>query len=147
MSELFGDFEDLDRLIVDLGQAGPKVEALTRTVVAKTGHDTVAFGQELAPVDTGNLKSTIGVDIIDDGSGFEAGPTAEYGADVEYGTKAHVIRPRNKKALFWPGADHPVAQVNHPGTAPQPYMRPAFEKATADLDDIVAQVGIKALEP
>lgn len=27
----------------------------------------------------------------------------------------HVIRPRNAKALFWPGARHPVKKVNHPG--------------------------------
>lgn len=28
------------------------------------------------------------------------------------------IRPRNKKALFWPGARHPVARVQHPGSRP-----------------------------
>ena len=37
-----------------------------------------------------------------------------YAAAVEYGTSPHVIKPVNKKALFWPGARHPVAQVNHP---------------------------------
>ncbi|WP_343073091.1 hypothetical protein [Clostridium sp. YIM B02569] len=26
------------------------------------------------------------------------------------------IRPKNKKALYWKGAAHPVKQVNHPGT-------------------------------
>jgi hypothetical protein len=55
-----------------------------------------------------------------------------YAADVELGTAAHVITPRNKKALYWPGADHPVARVNHPGTAPSPYLRPAlFQRRTA----------------
>ena len=29
---------------------------------------------------------------------------------------AHVIVPRIKKALFWPGARHPVRRVNHPGS-------------------------------
>ena len=29
------------------------------------------------------------------------------------------IRPKNKKALFWPGARHPVARVQqHPGSRP-----------------------------
>jgi hypothetical protein len=28
------------------------------------------------------------------------------------------IRPRHKKALFWPGARHPVARVQHPGSRP-----------------------------
>lgn len=55
-----------------------------------------------------------------------------YASDVELGTPPHVILPRNKKALYWPGADHPVARVNHPGTEPQPYLRPAlFQRRTA----------------
>jgi hypothetical protein len=54
-----------------------------------------------------------------------------YASDVELGTAAHVILPRNKKALHWPGADHPVARVNHPGTPPMPYLRPAlFQRRT-----------------
>lgn len=35
---------------------------------------------------------------------------------LEEGTPPHVIRPRFKKALFWPGARHPVKSVRHPGT-------------------------------
>ncbi len=31
-------------------------------------------------------------------------------------TPAHEIKPRFKKALFWKGASHPVAKVNHPGS-------------------------------
>jgi hypothetical protein len=55
-----------------------------------------------------------------------------YATDVEMGTAAHVILPRNKKALSWPDAEHPVARVNHPGTAPNPYLRPAlFQRRTA----------------
>lgn len=55
-----------------------------------------------------------------------------YATDVEMGTAPHVILPRNKKALHWPGADHPVARVNHPGTHAQPYLRPAlFQRRTA----------------
>ncbi|HEY9353680.1 MAG TPA: hypothetical protein VIP28_10530 [Nocardioides sp.] len=54
-----------------------------------------------------------------------------YATDVEMGTAPHVILPRNKKALSWPDASHPVARVNHPGTAPSPYLRPAlFQRRT-----------------
>lgn len=140
------DTSELDDLIGDFAKAGPKTEALTRVVVAKVAFDTVAGGQQQAPVDTGNLKNSIGQDIDDDGLGFEAGPTANYGGDVEYGSAPHVIRARTKRALFWPGAEHPVKQVNHPGNAPQPYMRPAFEQATKSLDKVMGQVGKKAIE-
>lgn len=55
-----------------------------------------------------------------------------YAVDVEMGTAAHVILPKNKKALHWPDADHPVARVNHPGTHASPYLRPAlFQRRTA----------------
>ncbi|MEW6263376.1 MAG: phage virion morphogenesis protein [Thermodesulfobacteriota bacterium] len=39
-------------------------------------------------------------------------------------TPAHVIRPKTKKALFWPGARHPVGAVRHPGSniPPRPYL-------------------------
>lgn len=54
-----------------------------------------------------------------------------YATDVELGTPPHVILPRNKKALYWPGAAHPVARVNHPGTHAYPYLRPAlFQRRT-----------------
>ncbi|OPG13749.1 hypothetical protein B1L11_06465 [Microbispora sp. GKU 823] len=95
------------------------------------------------------MKSTIGApDFFDDPHGFEAGPTASYGADVEYGTKPHEIRARNAKALHWvddEGNDIFRKRVWHPGTSPQPYMRPAFEKAIEPLPEILAQVGEKAL--
>ncbi|MFC6080920.1 hypothetical protein [Sphaerisporangium aureirubrum] len=117
-------------------------EVLTKSVliVEKTSHNTVAYAQGLVRVDTGNLRSTIGADLDGDGMGFEAGPTAEYGADVEYGTRPHVIRPSQKKALFWEGGEHPVRKVNHPGTAPQPYMRPAFDRATREFDAAIDAV-------
>ncbi|MFI7113959.1 HK97 gp10 family phage protein [Nonomuraea sp. NPDC050227] len=143
------DVSEVDGLIKHIAAAPPKAEALTRVVVKKIAFDTVAGAQGLVPVDTGNLKNTIGQDFDDDGMGFEAGPTANYGADVEYGTQPHEIRPRDAKALHWvdsEGQDMFRRRVWHPGTEPQPYMRPAFEKATAPIDDVMSQVGKKALE-
>src|SRR5579871_5492968 len=43
-------------------------------------------------------------------------PTASYAPFVEFGTKPHTIVAKNAQALYWPGADHPVRKVNHPGT-------------------------------
>lgn len=54
------------------------------------------------------------------------GSNVEYAPMVEMGTRPHTITPKNKKALFWPGAGHPVKVVNHPGTRPQPFLRPAL---------------------
>lgn len=40
-------------------------------------------------------------------------------AYLDTGTKAHTIRARHKKALYWKGAAHPVRSVRHPGTKAQ----------------------------
>lgn len=47
---------------------------------------------------------------------------------IEYGTRPHMIYPRVKRALFWPGARHPVGAVHHPGTPEFAPMRQALHK-------------------
>lgn len=51
-----------------------------------------------------------------------------YALYVEEGTDPHVILPSAKKALWWPGLDHPVKSVNHPGTKAQPYLIPSADE-------------------
>lgn len=48
----------------------------------------------------------------------EVGTNLIYAAIHQLGgqTAARTIRPVHKKALFWPGAMHPVKSVNHPGS-------------------------------
>ena len=72
------------------------------------------------PVDTGALKGSI--KVKQKGNGFEIS-ALNYITHLEYGTPPHIIRAKNKKALFWKGAEHPVKQVNHPGTRPQFIIR------------------------
>lgn len=38
------------------------------------------------------------------------------GPIIEFGSRPHLIRPRARRALFWPGGPHPVKAVRHPGT-------------------------------
>lgn len=45
---------------------------------------------------------------------------------IEYGTRPHIIMPRVKQALWWPGARHPVRMVRHPGNRPYAVMRRAL---------------------
>jgi len=53
------------------------------------------------------------------GNGFvTVGTNVPYAAIHQFGgkTKPRTIVPRNGKALFWPGAAHPVRVVRHPGS-------------------------------
>ena len=144
------DFDDLLELHHVLERAPERVVAKGRLAVAKTKFDTIARAQVLAPVDTSNLKNSIGADDDPDGLGWEAGPTAEYGAAIEYGTRPHEIRAKHAKALHWvdpeTGEDVFRRKVMHPGTRPQPYMRPAFAAATKNWDQVVAVLAAEALE-
>nr|BDD46413.1 hypothetical protein 2 [Bacillales bacterium] len=51
----------------------------------------------------------------------------EYGRFLEEGTPPHEIRPKNKKALYCPGAKHPVKKVNHPGSKAHPIIGPTID--------------------
>ena len=77
------------------------------------------------PVDTAELLGTIETSYPRLGVGRVHVGT-DHWHETEFGSRSHVIRPRNKQALAWPGADHPVAKVEHPGTPEQPFMRPAL---------------------
>ena len=76
---------------------------------------------------TGELRRRTSTDI----KGLEATihtSNIKYAPHVEYGTKAHIIRPKNKRFLYWEGAKHPVKKVNHTGSKAKPFLIPAFNQ-------------------
>ena len=78
-------------------------------------------------VATGELRRRTSTDI----KGLEATihtSNIKYAPHVEYGTRAHIIRPKNKRFLYWEGAKYPVKKVNHPGSKAKPFLIPAFDK-------------------
>jgi hypothetical protein len=85
---------------------------------------------EEAPVDTGRLRTSIseGMRIHSGGLTAVIQPNVDYAYWVHQGTRSHVILPKNKKALYWKGAEHPVKRVNHPGTKPNPFMVRGVER-------------------
>lgn len=57
-----------------------------------------------APVDTGNLKRSIGIEITDGGLTATVEPTAEYASYVEYGTRFMNAQPFVRPSLEEQGA-------------------------------------------
>lgn len=114
------------------GRDGP----VARDLAAKAAA-VAKRAKELCPVSPhgsngnppGHLRSSIDVQMGRDEQGLYAdiGSDVEYALVVETGSKPHVIEPREKKALAWPGGQHPVKKVDHPGTEAQPYLRPALD--------------------
>lgn len=85
-----------------------------KRVVRHNGAEMQAKAQQNAPVDTGTLKRSIGLEITDGGMSAEVEPTAEYAPYVELGTRF---------------------------MDPQPYLKPAFdeqkEKFKKDMKKLV----------
>lgn len=64
----------------------------------------------------------------------------EYGQYLEEGTGIYgphkepfIIKPKTKKALFWPGATHPVKAVLHSGMKPRAIVGPTFDAHIAQI--------------
>ncbi|WP_330349272.1 HK97 gp10 family phage protein [Streptomyces sp. NBC_00582] len=100
--------------------------------VDRTRMDVQNEARRRAPVDTGRLRSSI-VSRTEGGGrqlGYVVGTNVNYAAAIEFGRGPVDIFPRKdsgKKALFWPGARHPVPKVHQKARAARPFLRPAIE--------------------
>jgi hypothetical protein len=138
MTEEIEGMDELQRRIDALGD--------TRKMFGQLGLMAVARAKEIVPRKTGNLGRTIRLGQVTESevqilAGGQEG--VGYAQFVEFGTRPHVIRPRNRKVLAWgaskrlsgnarSGSDMIFAhEVNHPGTAPKPFLIPAAQEVVA----------------
>lgn len=70
-----------------------------KRVVRHNGAEMQAKAQQNAPVDTGHLKRSIGLEITDSGMSAEVEPTAEYAPYPEFGTRFMEAQPYLKPAF------------------------------------------------
>lgn len=110
-----------------------------RASIANSLHTELVIA---APVDKGELKNSVQTEVRED---MVIISMAEHWKYVEFGTKPHIIMPKDKKALSWKkdGVDYIAKLVHHPGTRPQPFVRNTFYHK---LNDIVAKAA-KHLPP
>jgi len=85
----------------------------------------------LTPVRTSNLVNSERIIVSPDGTKGILRATAKHAKFVHdgtglYGPHHKKIVPVNKKALFWPGAEHPVTSVK--GIRPNPFFTKALKQ-------------------
>lgn len=99
--------EDLEQYITEQAATHNKRGALVRSIDKLQSPDGLAW------------------DIFHDP---QAAPHALF---VHWGTKPHIIRPRNKKSLRWPAGDNFAfaKEVHHPGTRSDTWMIRAADLA------------------
>lgn len=107
-----------------------------RDVVRETAEDVKHDAAGTVLVDTGATRASGKVTTGHTGSSASA--TVSFGRTAiwqEFGTAPHIIEPKVPGGvLVFQGRDGTMvyaAYVNHPGTRPRPFLRPAFERAPA----------------
>ena len=123
--------DELNKFSVELSGLSNEIEEDVKKVVKNSAFNIEKNAKsnltKNKSVDTGHLRRGITTDI----RGLEAiihTSNIKYAPMVEFGTKPHIIRAKNKKALYWKGAKHPIKKVNHPGSKAKPYLIPAFNQ-------------------
>ena len=125
------DTSEIDKFVIDLKDTSEDIRSDIQNVIKKAGFNiernakqnianngSVVTGHLMRGIttDVGNMEVTIHTSNV------------KYARGVEEGTRPHIIRAKNKKALYWKGAKHPVKSVRHPGSRAKPFLIPAFEK-------------------
>lgn len=89
-----------------------------QALAESTKRSKAAKGQNPRKILTGRGHLDESIRYQADESGVRVGTNRIYGAIHQLGgkTKAHVIKPKGKQALYWPGARHPARSVKHPGS-------------------------------
>jgi hypothetical protein len=106
-----------------------------RIQTAALAETAVEKAKQYAPVDTGELKASIGYELTPNGEEALIYATAPHAIYVTDGTKPHVIEARNGQALKFIGAaGAPVyrRRVNHPGTKPNRFLERAIAETIAE---------------
>ena len=137
------DTNELDKFAVEITKLDDKTKDNVQKVLNNTGFNIEAQAKinldRNKSVVTGHLRRGIATKI---GNMEVTVHTSniKYAPMVEYGTKPHIINPKNKKALYWKGAKHPVKSVRHPGGKAKPYLIPAFEHTKKDFINDLKEV-------
>ena len=122
--------DEIDEFAVELIELSEKSRDNVQKAIKKSAFNIEAKAKKnLAAnksVITGHLRRSVATQMGDLEATIHTS-NVKYAVIVEKGSKAHVIRPKNKKALYWKGAKRPVKLVNHPGSKAKPYLEPAFE--------------------
>ena len=121
------DSSDLNKFSVILRELPDEIKDDIRKVVKNSAFNIERNAKSSASVKTGHLRRSISTKMGDMEATIHTS-NLKYAPMVEFGTRPHIIRAKNKKALYWKGAKHPVKKVNHPGSKAKPYLIPAFEK-------------------
>ena len=149
MSEIRFEYDDSE--VQELVKKFPGVVALGWKYVAEEFWGNI---KREAPTDHGRLAGSFVLEQYNElsyhiKSGVEYAMAVYSGTgtrgDINLGASGKLIPieifPVRKKALYWPGADHPVKHVSmlHPGMRSNPYVDRAAETTRGRIDEFISR--------
>ena len=141
---------DISRLADALRQTADQSQVTTQQVLVQASNQILAEMESRVPELTSELRTSLQIKVEPDR--VTIGPNeniAPYGGYVEFGTKAHTIRPKTPGGVLvfkMNGKTVYTKKERHPGTKAQPFVRPAFEAWVDSLGTMAAEANIKVLK-
>ena len=112
-----------------LNRWGESIEADVKRIVVETANLLKAEAVARAPVDTGDLKQSIEVDILNDGLTAIVTVGVHYAIYIEFGTGIYAVKGNGRKTP-WSYYSNKLDQwVTTRGMRAQPFWFPAIEIA------------------
>lgn len=140
-------WKGMDGLLTALTRSGREAGKVAGRAINEEAQLVFRDSQRMVPYRTGALRASGRIEgpyLL--GSSVEVEITygntaAQYAQLVHDGTQAHVIEPRNGRALkFVIGRTAVYARrVQHPGTTGIPYLRKPLEDAAPEMDERIAR--------
>lgn len=117
------------------GQVGGRLKGSISWSDESRTHMYEKKGQDTGATDSDKIGKTPSRDIR------YIGTNVDYAAHVEFGTSPHKIEVKTASVLS-DGSNFFGRVVNHPGTSPIPFMRPALKQARRIVKQVAKRHGI-----
>lgn len=117
------------------------VEAEIKRIIVETASIIHANAKALAPVDDGNLRDSIEMQILNGGLTAVVRVTAHYAIYVEYGTGIYAVEGNGRKTPWTYWSDKLNRFVTTKGMRPQPYWDPAIDAGERYFENEMRKLG------
>ena len=142
MMKLTIDLKEVDGLMRRLSRVDKKkIHEGMGFIIEK---DVAGLVSELGLVDSGLYRNSINHDIVDNDKVLIT-DGVKYGKYLEYGTRAHMIKPKNKKALHWSTDGGGAFSKGHMVSGIQEYA-PFRKGALRSIPEVTRYVTKKLME-
>ena len=123
------DISEISKLCEEINKQGKDIKSCLKKGVKKTTAKCAKMAKNLAPVETGQLRASINLNIKENNVSIsgEVEPEVEYAAYVEFGTGIKGMSSKIER----PESIHYSA--NWKGQSAHPYMYPAYLQTREDL--------------